>query len=127
MRPGVAALTLLLLVGCGSRRPKQDGAKDAARPQIKIGDTLNCNKLIHSVRPVYPKAARQKRIEGTVTLRARITKAGELREITVVKGDPIFVPEAVRVVKQWRYTPCLIDSEPVEVITTFDIDFNLSQ
>jgi protein TonB len=98
-----------------------------ARPRIKVGDTLNCNKLVHYVRPVYPKDARQNRIEGTVTLRARITKAGDLQDITVLKGNPIFVPEAVRVAKQWRYTPCLIDSEPVEVITTLDISFNLSQ
>jgi protein TonB len=96
-------------------------------PRIKVTETFNCNHLVHSVSPVYPKEARQKRIEGTVTLRARITKAGDLQDITVLKGNPIFVPEAVRVAKEWRYTPCLIDSEAVEIITTFDINFNLSQ
>lgn len=118
---------LLFVVGCGSPRPNQGRGKDAVRPQIKAGDTLNCNQLIHQVRPVYPKAARQKRIEGTVTLRARITKAGDLQDITVLRGNPVFVPEAVRVAKQRRYTPCFIESEPVEVISTFDINFNLSQ
>ena len=77
--------------------------------------------------PVYPKEARHKHIEGTVMLRARITKAGDLQDITVLKGNPIFVPEAVRVAKQWRYTPCLIDKEPIEIITNLLINFTLSQ
>jgi len=125
VRPGVAVLTLLMFAGCGSSPPNQAGAKD--HPQINVIETLNCNRLVHYVRPVYPKEAKQKRIEGTVTLRARITKAGDLQDITALKGNPIFVPEAVRVAKQWRYTPCLIESEPVEIVTTLDINFNLSQ
>ena len=127
MRPGVAVLTLLMLTGCGSPPPNQAGTKDVEHPQIKVIEILDCNKLVHYVRPVYPKHAKQERIEGTVTLRARITKAGDLQDITVLKGNPILVPEAVRVAKQWRYTPCLIESKPVEVITTLDINFNLSQ
>ena len=96
-------------------------------PQIRIVETLNCNHMVHYVKPVYPVEARQKKLEGTVRLRAHITKAGDLRDITVVGGNPIFVPEALRVAQQWRYTPCVIDSRPVEVVTTLDIDFNLSQ
>ena len=127
MRPGVTTLTLLMFAGCGSPPPNQAVTKAAEHPRIKVVETLNCNKLIHYVRPVYPEEAKQKRIEGTVTLRARITKAGHLQDIRVLKGNPIFVREAVRVVKQWRYTPCLIESKSVEVITTLDINFNLSQ
>ena len=127
MRPGVAGLILLWLAGCGSPRPSPKGADVTEPRRINVVETLNCNQLVHYVRPVYPKEARRNRIEGTVTLRARITKAGDLQDITVLKGNPIFVAEAVRVAKQWRYTPCVIDSEPVEVITTLDLNFNLSQ
>jgi periplasmic protein TonB len=118
---------LLLSAGCESRHPSQADTKEVAHPRIEAGDTLDCNKLVHYVRPVYPKEARHKRIEGTVTLRAHITKAGELQEITVLKGNPIFVPEALRVAKQWRYAPCIINSEPVELVMDFVISFNLSQ
>ncbi len=127
MRPGVAVLTLLIFAGCGSPPPNQAGTKDVEHPRTKVIETLNCNKLVYYVRPVYPKEAKQKHIEGTVTLRARIAKAGDLQDITVLKGNPIFVPEAVRVAKQWRYTPCIIDSEAVEIVTTLEINFNLSQ
>ena len=118
---------LLTLAGCGSPPPNRARSRDTERPRIAAGDTLNCNKMIHYVRPVYPRQARNKHVEGTVTLRGVITKAGDLRDVSVLRGDPIFVPEALRVARQWRYTPCLINSEPVEIVTTFDIDFNLSQ
>ncbi len=118
---------LLLLAGCGPPHPNKADTKDVAHRRIQAGDTLGCNKLFHYVRPVYPKEARRKRIEGTVTLRARITKTGELQDITVLKGNPLFIPEAVRVAKEWRYAPCILNSEPVEVITFLAISFNLSQ
>jgi periplasmic protein TonB len=107
--------------------PGQAGAKDVAHPRIHAGDKLNCGELVRNVRPVYPKEAKQKHIEGTVTLRARITKAGDVQDIMVLKGNPILVPEAVKAAKQWRYAPCSIDSEPIEVITTIAFDFHLSQ
>lgn len=100
---------------------------DSKRRQITVGWILDCNKLTTQVRPVYPKEAKKKRIQGTVHLRVLITKTGELRNIEVLKGDPQLIPAALKAVKQWRYTPCLIDSEPVEIITVIDIDFNLNQ
>jgi TonB family protein len=151
VRRSVAVLALLMLAGCGSpppdradaknvlggqqilRRlrisppPGQAGAKDVAHPRIHAGDKLNCNKLLRNVRPVYAKEAKQKHIEGTVTLRARITKAGDVRDIMALKGNPDLVPEAVRAAKQWRHAACFIDSEPIEVMSILAIDFKLSQ
>jgi protein TonB len=93
-----------------------------------IGSTLGCNKLITQVRPVYPREAKKKRIQGTVSFRAPVTKTGELRNIEVLKGDPLLIPAALKAVKQWRYTPCLLfNSEPVEIITQIDLNFNLNQ
>ena len=66
-------------------------------------------------------------IEGTVTLRVRITKTGDVGELTVVKGDPALTAEAVRAAQQWRYTPCLVESKPVDVVTTLYVGFSLRQ
>jgi protein TonB len=116
-----------MLVACGSPAPKHPVPADSARPRTIVGDTLNCNKLIHYVRPLYPKRAKKMHIQGIVEVRAVITKVGNLRNIEVLKGDPLLVPAALTAVKNWRYTPCLLNSEAVDVITILDISFNLSQ
>ena len=92
-----------------------------------IVDSINCGKLVHSVRPEYPKDARRKRIQGIVSLRVVVAKTGEMRDVQALDGDPLLIPSALSAVKQWRYTPCILNSEAVEVGTVVDISFNLDQ
>lgn len=86
-----------------------------------------CNVLVPQARPVYPEEAKKKRIQGTVKIRAVISRTGELRNIELLEGDPLLVPAALTAARQWRYAPCLLNSEPVEVMTPIDINFNLNQ
>lgn len=116
-----------MLAGCASPHPKLADSVGAERPRIRVGDTLNCNKLVNHVKPVYPREAKRKRIQGTVRLRAVITKTGEVRILEVLKGDPVLVPAALSAAKQWRYIPCLLNAEAVEVITIIELSFNLNQ
>jgi TonB family protein len=109
--------TLVLLVSSADTAPRS----------IIVGSTLNCNKLVHFAMPPYPKEAKRTHIQGTVEVRAVITKAGNLRNIEVLKGDSLLVPAALAAVKNWRYAPCLLNSEAVEVITVLDISLNLNQ
>ena len=75
------------------------------------------------MRPVYPKGARRKRIQGMVRLGAVITTTGELRNIEVLHGDPLLIDAA----KRCYYTTCIINSKAVDIITNFDVDFTLNQ
>ena len=125
VRRRLGVFTFFVLAGCGSA-PTTRNATDSEQ-KIKVASILNCNKLVRYMRPVYPQEARRKRIEGIVTLAAIITKTGELRDLEVIKGDSALSAAAVSAVKQWRYTPCFVDSNPVEIKTTLDIDFNLKQ
>jgi protein TonB len=92
-----------------------------------IGSIPVSSKLITQVRPVYPKEAKKNRVQGVVSFNVTITKTGEVRNIEVLKGDPLLVPAALEAVKQWHYTPVLLNSEPVEVRTQIDISFTLNQ
>jgi protein TonB len=92
-----------------------------------VGETLNCARLIHYVRPAYPKDAKRRNIQGTVKLRAVISVTSELRNIEVLSGDPMLVPAARRAVKQWRYAPCLLNGKAVEVVIAINVPFTLSQ
>ena len=85
-------------------------------------------RLIRQVRAVYPREAKKERIQGTICLNVLITKAGEVRDLSVLKGgDPRLVAAALKAVSQWRYSPCVFNSEPVEIKTQIDINFTLNQ
>jgi protein TonB len=113
-----------MLVACRSPTSNHPGSADSGRPRIVVGDTLNCNKLVHYVKPLYPKEAKKMQIQGTVEIRAIIAKAGNLKDFEVLKGDRVLVPAVLKAVKNWRYTPCLLNGEAVEVVTIIDISFN---
>ena len=98
-----------------------------APPQapIRVGGQVAAAKLISQPKPVYPSLARQARIQGTVRLEAVISKDGAIENLTVVSGHPLLIPAALEAVRQWRYQPMLLNGEPVEVITTVDVNFTL--
>jgi len=77
------------------------------------------------VQPNYPPLARQARIQGTVELRAIISKMGTIENLNVVSGHALLVTSAVEAVKQWRYRPYLLNGEPIEVETEITVNFIL--
>ncbi len=128
MRFLVLVPLLLCGLGCAHSPHKPPVAHPDNGARITVGDMLGgCNQLTKQVRPVYPEEAKQKRVQGTVHLQAVITKTGELADITLLRGDPLLLPAALAAVRQWRYTPCVLNSETLEVRVPIDVDFNLNQ
>ena len=64
--------------------------------------------------------------QGTVHLRAIITKDGSVQNITVIDGDARLAKSAEKAVKKWRYKPTMVNGEPVDVETTLAITFALN-
>jgi len=82
--------------------------------------------LIHRVQPTYPQIAKITHIEGTVTLTAIISRAGEIESLHVVSGNPFLAQAALDAVQRWRYRPYILNGEPVEVETQITVNFRLS-
>ena len=82
--------------------------------------------LIYRVQPAYPSLARQARIQGSVQLRAIISRTGTIENLTVLSGHAMLVTAAKEAVKQWRYRPYLLNHEPIEVETEITVNFLLS-
>ena len=87
---------------------------------------MNKGSLIRKVQPAYPVLARSARIQGAVVLQAVISKQGTIENLKVLSGHPILVPAAIDAVKQWRYRPYILNSEPVEVETQIIVNFSLA-
>jgi periplasmic protein TonB len=100
--------------------------KPAASRILPVGGQIQKSKQIYAPLPAYPPLARQQRIAGVVKLTAIIGKDGAVEHLTAVSGHPLLIPAALDAVSKWRYSPTLLNGEPVEVVTEIDVHFMLS-
>jgi periplasmic protein TonB len=107
--------------------PVKKEEKAVVPQRIRVGGNVQQAMLIKQPKPLYPPLAKQARIQGVVRLNAIIGKDGTIQNLTVAQGHPLLVPSALEAVKQWVYKPTLLNGEPVEVVTTIDVNFTLSQ
>jgi protein TonB len=94
-------------------------------PRTIVGSTMDCGKLLHYVRAVPPRGARQ--VHGEVKVKAWISRKGVPSKLELIEGHPLLVDAAFKAVKRWRYKPCVLNSEPVEVITTIVVSFTQNE
>lgn len=96
------------------------------KPRIVRRTSLSPSMLLHRVEPIYPTLARQMHRPGRVELRAIIAIDGTVESLQVVTGDPLFFQSALEAVRQWRYTPTILDGHPVEVDTHITVTYVLN-
>jgi len=80
---------------------------------------------LRDVRAGYPAVLYETKIDGKVTLEARIGTDGAPREVRVVAPaqHADFDAAAVDAVRQWRFSPTLLNCVPVEVSMTVYVNF----
>jgi TonB family protein len=95
--------------------------------RLSVGGSVQAAKIITKVQPIYPEFARSAGISGTVVLRAVIGMDGKPLSLRIVNSqiDPDLAHSAVEAVNQWRYTPTLLNGEPIEVDTTITVIYSL--
>ncbi len=108
---------------------RQMTAEVAADPptQLRVGGDAAQNNLSIKVNPVYPPMAKQARVQGTIRFEVVIARDGSIRNLHLVSGPPLLVQSAIEAVRQWVYKPTLLNGNPVEVITTIDVNYTLSE
>jgi periplasmic protein TonB len=80
--------------------------------------------LISRTVPVYPAAARQLGIFGTVVLSVTVTPEGSVGEVSVVDGAIQLRAAAVNAVRQWRYRPATLNGKAVESSAHVQVKFS---
>jgi protein TonB len=69
--------------------------------------------------------ARIAHIQGDVVLQATISKNGSIENLHAISGHPILIQAALDAVRQWKYKPYILNSEPVEVETQITVKFHM--
>jgi TonB family protein len=93
---------------------------------VRVDGRIAEPRRTRHVNPVYPKAAIQSRVQGAVVLECTISPAGQVVEVRTLKGVPLLTEAAIEAVRQWEYTPTLLDGVAVPVIMTVTVNFELS-
>lgn len=105
------------------------GGLPDAPPQVqavRVGGQIKEPKKVHNVSPAYPDIAKQARVQGIVILECTISPQGKVTDVKVLRGIPLLDQAAIDAVKQWVYTPTLLNGVPVPVIMTVTVNFKLS-
>ena len=102
-----------------------DGMGPEQREPVRVGGSIQPPRKVHDVRPVYPPMAQSARVQGIVIIEATIGPSGEVADVRVLRSVPLLDEPALDAVRQWRYTPTLIDGVAVPVIVTVTVQFTL--
>ncbi len=132
--PGIVTIAIIAFGGLAAGQSENQSSPPAppadTAPQIptrvRVSSGVESGLLIRKVNPEYPKKARKKHIQGQVVLTAKISREGDIADLTVVSGDPLLAKAATDAVKQWKYKPYFFHGEPVEVETQILVNFTLS-
>ncbi len=91
-------------------------------------DTPGCITPPHAIyapNPEYPERAREEHVRGFVTLQMVVGVDGLPRDIKAVRSNPDLDAAAKDAVKKWKFSPATKDGQPVPVLISVDVTFNL--
>ena len=94
---------------------------------VRPGGHVKYTTKVHHVSPIYPRIAQDARDEGLVILEAVIAADGRVQDVRVLRSKPLLDQAAVDAVRQWRFTPTLLNGIPVPVIMTVTVNFELTR
>ena len=101
--------------------PAPAGAQDSV--VVRVGGNIAEPRKIRHVSPIYPAEAQAAGADGTVVIQAIVAKNGSVKDARVVQSIPQLDAAAVGAVRQWLFTPTLLNNVPVEVLMTVTVKF----
>ena len=90
---------------------------------IPVGGDVKPAQLLKSVPPIYPAMARNQRISGNVQIDALVDESGNVAAVKVLSGPVLLHRAALDAVKQWKYSPALLDGKPTSMHLTVTVQF----
>jgi TonB family protein len=98
----------------------------AAADGLMRVDSVPESKIMHKAAPVYPPAALDARVEGTVKVALMIGKDGHVLQAHLVSGHPLLAQAGLQAAKKYIFEPFERDGQPVRAVTQIEIPFSLA-
>ena len=100
-------------------RPVPDGP-------IRVGGNVQAPKKIKDVKPAYPEEARANRVQGIIILEIVIAPTGRVVDARVLRSIHGLDDAALDAVKQWEFTPTLLNGVPVAIVMSVTVNFTMN-
>jgi TonB family protein len=109
------------------RVPASQQAPTAGPVRVRVGGNVRAPRIVRRVNPVYPVSMREAGREGVVSIEATIGADGMVASARVLSAQvhPDFGNAALEAVRQWEFTPTLLNGTPVEVLMNVSVSFTL--
>lgn len=115
-----------LTVDGGKSEAVTSAANDAPK-RVRVSGNIQAAKLLKRVSPVYPKEAKAAGVQGTVRMQMVVSKEGDVMNLTLLTSPSAeLARSAMEAVNQWKYSPTLLNGNPVEIQTIVDINYTLA-
>jgi len=92
---------------------------------VRVGGNIKPPQKTKHVAPQYPAIAQSARVQGIVIIEATIGPTGKVTDAKVLRSQPLLDQSALAAVRQWEFTPTLLNGVPVPVIMTVTVQFTL--
>jgi protein TonB len=92
---------------------------------VFVGGNIKAPIRTKYVPPTYPDIARGVRVQGVVIIEAIIGGDGKVEQARVLRSRPLLDEAALSAVREWEYTPTLLNGRPTPVIMTVTVVFKL--
>ena len=101
-------------------------APPAPSKPVRAGGDVRVPQRVSYVAPTYPALALAARVRGLVIIEATIDPNGRVQDAKVLRSDsPLLNESALTAVRQWVYTPTLLNGIPVSVVMTVTVHFQM--
>jgi periplasmic protein TonB len=97
----------------------------ASQAPVRLRSGIVPPRKIVDVTPGYPSLAQAAHVKGIVIVEAVIDARGRVTSVQVLRSVPLLDQAAIDAVRQWQYTPALLNDRPVPVIVTVTINFSM--
>lgn len=121
-------------IGAASARRVQEavtvsprGAAAGRPAPLRVGGAVGAPVQTKRVNPVYPEIARAAGVQGVVILEATIDETGLVTDVRVLRSIPLLDQAAIDAVRQWEYSPTLLNGVAVPIIMTTTVSFRGDQ
>jgi protein TonB len=124
-RDDVASSTAAVPALVPATSTTQRASSDTSTEPVVLPENVAADRVMRSVRPVYPKRAQRKRVHGVVVLQVVVNKDGKVDSMQVINGNPLLARAAMDAVRQRRYKPYFRVGEAAPFETQVTVDFRL--
>jgi TonB family protein len=105
-------------------QPERAAESDESQKKVVAGEVLN-GRVLSKPAPEYPPIAKQQKVSGLVVVSITVDETGKVIKAEALCGHPALAKASEEAARQARFTPTLLEGQPVKVSGVITYNFVL--